>query len=404
MEFEVWWLAFIPIVFSLGWLAARLEYRASRKTADQMPASYFKGVNFLLTEQPDKAIDAFLEVASVDTQTVELHFALANLFRKKGEVDRAIRVHQFLTSREQIQPSDRERATYELGVDFLRAGILDRAEKAFTSLLSTGFKAQAARQLLELYELEKDWAKAIEQANRLREYGAHIPAADIAHFYCELAEQKRSAKDDEAARLNLQNALLTNPGNVRASLLLGEIYFEQGLFKEAIGQWRSAEQQNPWYLPLIGPKMWQAYTALGMKSEGLNALAEYGERYPSIDLLLVQVHAVEETQGADAAFELLRSSVRQRPSLMGLDRMLERQLKGLTDDERTRDLTLIRELIAKHTQRLERYRCQSCGFQAKKFYWQCPGCASWDSIVPRRAEELDFYPVTEKADRKPVSA
>lgn len=396
MEFETWWLMLAPLIFSLGWMAARLEKRSDASMRGQMPASYFKGVNFLLSEQPDKAIDAFLEVASIDTHTVELHFALANLFRKKGEIDRAIRVHQFLTTREQITPADREKATYELGVDFLRAGILDRAEHAFHSLAGTAMKAEASRQLLELYELEKAWDKAIAQADQLREYGAEVPAGDIAHFYCEMAAQFMEKSELDRAKIELQNALLTDPQNVRASLLLGDICFTQNRFEEAIGQWRAAERQNPWYLPLVGPNMWAAYTKLGKQEEGIAALLEYCNMYPSIDLLLVLSQAVEETKGPLAAFELLREQVRARPSLLGLDKLLEHQLRGKMDDERVQDLHLTRELISKHTQRLERYRCQSCGFQAKSFYWQCPGCANWDSIVPRRAEELDFYPVSAK--------
>ncbi|HEY1057590.1 MAG TPA: lipopolysaccharide assembly protein LapB [Limnobacter sp.] len=393
MEFETWWLVLIPVLFSLGWLAARLDRRSDESTQERVPTSYFKGVNFLLSEQPDKAIDAFLEVASIDTHTVELHFALANLFRKKGEVDRAIRVHQFLSTREQIKQSERERATYELGVDFLRAGILDRAEKAFFSLAATDLKADAARQLLELYELEKAWDKAIEQAEKLREFGAPIPSGDIAHFYCEQAQQAIEAGQFDDARRGLQNALLSEPKNVRASLLLGEIYFLQDRFEEAIAQWRSAEKQNPWYLPLVGPKMWEAFKRLNRMDEGIAALQTYCSMYPSIDLLLVLAKAIEEAKGPAAAFVLLRDQVRARPSLLGLDKLLEHQLRDMTDDERSQDLRLTRELISKHTQRLERYRCQHCGFQAKKFYWQCPGCAHWDSIVPRRAEELDFYPV-----------
>jgi lipopolysaccharide assembly protein B len=377
-------------------MAARLEKRSDASVRGQLPASYFKGVNFLLSEQPDKAIDAFLEVASIDTHTVELHFALANLFRKKGEIDRAIRLHQFLTTREQITPADREKATYELGVDFLRAGILDRAEQAFHSLSESAMKAEASRQLLELYELEKAWGKAIAQAHQLREYGADVPAGDIAHFYCELAAQCVDAGDLAKAKLELQNALLTDPQNVRASLLLGDIYFTHNQFEEALGQWRAAERQNPWYLPLVGSNMWVAFKKLDRQEEGIAALRAYCIAYPSIDLLLVLAQAVEETQGPLAAFELLRDQVRARPSLLGLDKLLEHQLRGQMDAERVKDLRLTRELISKHTQRLERYRCQSCGFQAKKFYWQCPGCANWDSIVPRRAEELDFYPMSAK--------
>ncbi|MFN4330256.1 MAG: lipopolysaccharide assembly protein LapB [Limnobacter sp.] len=396
MEFETWWLVLIPLLFSLGWLAARLDRRAHGGQQQPMPASYFKGVNFLLSEQPDKAIDAFLEVASIDTHTVELHFALANLFRKKGEIDRAIRVHQFLSTREQITQAERQRATYELGVDFLRAGILDRAEQAFNSLSESDLKADAARQLLELYELEKAWDKAIDQAQRLREFGAPIPSGDIAHFYCELAEQAMEQSQHDQAKTHLQSALLIEPKNVRASLLLGHMYFSQDRFDDAIAQWRAAEQQNPWYLPLVGPKMWEAFKRLGRMDEGIEALKNYGLMYPSIDLLLVLAKAVEEARGPDEAFSLLREQVRARPSLLGLDKLLEHQLRGVLDDERSRDLKLTRELISKHTQRLERYRCQHCGFQAKKFYWQCPGCAHWDSIVPRRAEELDFYPVPAK--------
>lgn len=393
MEFETWWLVLIPLLFSLGWLAARLERRSDDDTRDSLPSSYFRGVNFLLSEQPDKAIDAFLEVAAIDMHTVELHFALANLFRKKGEIDRAIRLHQFLSTREQITQNERERAIYELGVDFLRAGILDRAEQAFHRLEVSDLKADAARQLLELHELEKAWDKAIAQAKRLREFGAPIPAGDIAHFYCELAVQHIEQNELNRAQQELQSALQIESKNVRASLLLGEILYTQGFFEQAILQWRNAERQNPWYLPLVGLKMWEAFKQLGRHEEGIQALQAYGALYPSIDLLLVQAKALEEVHSAEAAFLLLRDQVRARPSLLGLDKLLEHQLRGMTDDDRMQDLRLTRELISKHTRRLERYRCQHCGFQAKSFYWQCPGCASWDSIVPRRAEELDFYPV-----------
>lgn len=396
MEFETWWLVLVPLIFSLGWWAARLDKRSDASVRGQLPSAYFKGVNFLLSEQPDKAIDAFLEVAAIDTNTVELHFALANLFRKKGEIDRAIRLHQFLTTREQITPSDREKATYELGVDFLRAGILDRAEQAFQSLLGSHMRAEGLRQLLDLHALEKAWEKAIAQAHKLDECGADVPAGDIAHFYCELATQFIDLGDFTHAKSELQKALDTNPQNVRASLLLGEIYFTQQQFADAIDQWRAAERQNPWYLPLVGANMWTAFKKLGREEDGISALREYCTMYPSIDLLLVLAQAVEDTKGTQAAFELLREQVRARPSLLGLDKLLEHQLRGKMDDERVQDLRLTRELISRHTQRLERYRCQSCGFQAKKFYWQCPGCAKWDSIVPRRAEELDFYPVSAK--------
>lgn len=397
MEFEFWWLLVLPLLFGLGWLAARQEYKGAAARQGELPASYFKGVNFLLKEQPDKAIDAFLEIAEIDTNTVELHFALANLFRKRGEIDRAIRVHQFLNSREQIASADRARATFELGVDFLRAGILDRAEEAFRSLEKTSMQIDAARQLLELYELEKDWSKAIDQSAILGRLGAQIPQADIAHFYCELAELSRKRKQFDDALHSLSKALEIEPQSVRASLMLGEIAYEKGNFDEAINCWKRAETQNPWYIPLIGQRMWEAYREMGNPTEGISLLEAYCSKYPSIDLLFVLTQATEEVNGSELALERLRGEVQKRPSLLGLDQLLQRQLQALQDGEGAEDLTLIRDLIAKHTQRLVRYRCQTCGFQAKQFHWQCPGCATWDSIVPRRSEELDFYPISAKS-------
>lgn len=396
MQFETWWLIVVPIVFSLGWVAARLESKSSQAEQNIVPASYFKGVNFLLNEQPDKAIDAFLEVAALDTTTVELHFALASLFRKKGEIDRAIRVHQFLAQREQVSQIDREKATFELGVDFLKAGILDRAEQALKSLEQSSIKSQAASQLLELYELEKDWHKAIHQATVLGQLGAEVPVSSISHFYCELAMQAIAQSQYQIAKEYLNTALKVNELSVRATLLLGEVSYQAGQYKQALDYWDQAENLNPWYLPLIGQKVWNAYVEINQQETGLQQLKQYCKKYPSIDLLLILVDATEQEHDQEAAFLLLRNEVQSRPSLLALDSLLERQLKNDLVADKQEDFQLIRELITRFTQRLERYRCQTCGFQAKQFYWQCPGCASWDSIVPRRAEELDFYPLNTK--------
>jgi len=397
MEFEFWWLLIFPVIFALGWFASRMDQRQAIAEARSMPKSYFKGVNFLLSEQPDRAVDAFLEAAQIDTETAELHFALANLFRKRGEIDRAIRLHQFLQDRTDLQESQRQQATYELGVDFLRAGILDRAEAAFKSLGDSRLAPKAARQLLELYELEKEWGKAIEQADRLRELGAPIPSRDLAHFYCEQAETAMQAHDVPMASKLLQAALLSRPDNVRCSLMLGELELSKGNLNEAIAQWRSAEKQNPWYLPLIGEHLWKAYEQKGDIEGGLTALEQYCTQYPSIDLLKVWFKALNDHRGPEEAYLRFRAEVRRMPSLLGLDKLLEVQLSQTDDDEKVQDLKLIRELMARHTNRLARFRCHSCGFQAKRFYWQCPGCAKWDAMIPRRVEELDFYPIPERS-------
>ncbi len=397
MEFEFWWLLSLPLLFALGWWAARIDYRQGLVEARIMPKSYFKGVNFLLSEQPDRAVDAFLEVAQIDTETAELHFALANLFRKRGEIDRAIRLHQFLHERSDLNNHQRHQVAYELGVDFLRAGILDRAETAFKSLENTFCAEKAALQLLALYELEKNWAQAIAQAGVLCKLNAPIPLQNLAHFYCELAQQCIQEKQSEQAQSFLKEALRVQPDSVRASLLLGQLALDQGHLDDAIVHWRHAEQQNPWYLPLVGENLWKAYELKGEIEEGLHALERYCTQYPSIDLLKVWLLALMQYRSVDYAYMRFRQAIQGMPSLLGLDRLLEVQLLQTHDEEKKQDIGLIRELMSRHTNRLGRFRCHACGFQAKHFYWQCPGCAKWDAMVPRRVEELDFYPITERS-------
>jgi lipopolysaccharide biosynthesis regulator YciM len=203
-------------------------------------------------------------------------------------------------------------------------------------------------------------------------------------------------QDSEGAITQLHAALEHQPNNVRASLMKGDIAFAKGLLDEAIANWRASEKQNPWYLPLVGPHLWKAYEAKGQIKEGLAALEGYSHTYPSIDLLKVWLDALIKHVDPETAYKKLRSEVRRVPSLLGLDQLLQMQLQFSDDEERTRDLKLIRELMSRHTDRLSRYRCQSCGFQAKQFYWQCPGCAHWDTITPRRVEELEFYPVPDQ--------
>ncbi|MFN7835021.1 MAG: lipopolysaccharide assembly protein LapB [Burkholderiaceae bacterium] len=401
MEFEVWWLLVVPLVFVLGWCAARFDLRQARKTAQTLPSSYFRGVNFLLNEQPDHAIDAFLEVANLNTETAELHFALANLFRKRGEVDRAIRIHESLKGRADLSEHHRLQAVYESGVDYLRAGILDRAEAAFESLRDTPRAAEASRKLLELYEIEKAWDKAIAEAGRLQSLDAPIKLSDIAHFHCELAEVALSDDDSIRAFEALSDALAVHPGSVRATLMMGEIALAHDDRDKAIEYWHASEKQNPWYLPLVGLHLWKAYEAKGAVAEGLAALERYCTDYPSIDLLKVWVDALLQNHGPHEAYARLRMQIRRLPSLLGLDRLLLMQIDSTDDEERRRDLVMMRELMARHTARLARFRCHICGFQAKQFYWQCPGCATWDSIIPRRVEELDFYPIP---DKPPVAA
>ncbi|WP_443110617.1 lipopolysaccharide assembly protein LapB, partial [Actinomadura sp. 3N407] len=269
MDFDLWWLLAIPLVFGLGWVAARLDARQLRTEQSSLPRSYFKGLNFLLNEQPDKAIDAFIEVARLDPETTELHFALGSLFRRRGETERAIRVHQNLVNRPDLPANERDHAMYELGQDFLRAGLLDRAEESLRMLMEGTFAEPAKRVLLELYEVEKEWRKAIDAARELQTLQGKDYAAQIAQFCCELAQEALQRKDVPTAIEWLERALQENPKNVRATIQLGDVAQGQGDTEGAIKRWRSIEQQNPAFLPLVAERLMKAYTQLGRAAEGL---------------------------------------------------------------------------------------------------------------------------------------
>jgi lipopolysaccharide biosynthesis regulator YciM len=235
MEFEFWWLLAFPLFFAFGWLAARVDIKQLLSESRAMPLSYFKGLNFLLNEQPDKAIEAFIEVVKVDPQTIELHFALGSLFRRRGEVERAIRMHENLLERADLAPEQKRLALYELAQDYLRAGLLDRAEELFGKLQGTQHEQQALKFLLEIYEQEKDWAKAIETSRKMDMVTGQSSAKDIANFYCELAAVEMTHSGWEAAQGYLREALNVNRKCARASILFGDIDMAQGRAESAIG-------------------------------------------------------------------------------------------------------------------------------------------------------------------------
>lgn len=394
MEFEYWWLGALPIFFGLGWLAARIDIKHLVSESRALPKSYFKGLNFLLNEQPDKAIEAFIEVVKVDPETVELHFALGSLFRRRGEYDRAIRMHQNLLERADLGADQKLSAMHELGQDYLKAGILDRAEEVFQKLVD-GRHAEAANKcLLEIYQAEKDWVKAIEMATRLSAAGAGGDgrAREISQYHCELAAIETTHSRTASARSHLESALEANRKSVRASMLLGDLERAAGGHAAAIESWKRIESQNPAFLALVAQRLLEAHRDSGKLDEGLTLLAGYLERYPSLDLLDAVFQSTLESKGAEAAYKLVRDELRRNPTLLGLDRLLEAQIIGAASPERRRDLELVRNLVHSHTRRLARYRCENCGFKARQFHWQCPGCGGWETYPPRRSEEFELAP------------
>jgi len=390
MELELWWLIGLPIIFfGLGWLAARIDIKQLLTESRALPTSYFRGLNFLINQQPDKAIEAFIEVVKVDPQTVELHFALGNLFRRRGEVERAIRMHQNLADRTDLATEQRVTALYELAQDYLKAGLLDRAEEMFLKLQDTPYEQVAFKFLLEIYEQEKDWLKAIDVSRRMDLITGQSSQREIAHFYCELAQTEITHSRADQARTYLQEALNINRKCVRAHILLGDIAAGARDIVEAIEFWKRIESQNPAYLPLAAERFLTAYRQLDRLDEGINLLRGYLARYPSLDMLNTVFQAILERDGPGRANELVRDELRKTPTLLGLDKLLEAQLLE-APLERRRDLELIRNLVHQHTRTLALYRCDSCGFKARHFYWHCPACHGWETYPPRRSEEREL--------------
>lgn len=391
MEIELWWLLALPVFFGLGWIAARIDINHLVRESSALPRSYFKGLNFLLNEQPDKAIEAFLEAARVDPETIELHFALGSLFRRRGEADRAIRVHQNLVDRDNLTEEQRLHALSELGQDFLKLGLLDRAEDIFVKLRGTSRNEEALRILLEIYQQEKEWQKAIEIAQLLPGHAGHEWVREVANFHCELANDALLAGNAEASLKHLEVALSVNRKCTRASILQGDMAMQRGDAAAAIEHWKRIEQQNPVYLALVAGKLMEAHRQLGKEAIGVQLLRNYLEHYSSLDLLDAVFQAEIGNANPAGAYVLVRDELRRNPTLQGLDKLIEAQLMTATPEQRG-DLELMKNLVHNHTRRVARYRCDNCGFKARQFYWRCPACGGWESYPPRRTEEFDLTP------------
>ncbi|WP_323016584.1 lipopolysaccharide assembly protein LapB [Castellaniella sp.] len=402
MDFEPWWLIIVPVLFGLGWLAARFDFRQMLSETRALPDSYFKGLNFLLNEEPDRAIDAFIEVAKLDPETTELHFALGSLFRRRGEIERAIRVHQSLLSREDLPLPDRENAQLELAQDFLKAGLLDRAEQGFQAIIHTRHAQEAIRALVRIYESEHDWPRAIDAVQQLRSR-VDEPVPQLAHYHCEQAQALLEADpinfDAVAQALDAADHAVKQNGTTPASetrvrLLRAQWSARRGDLESQRVYLQDVLGAAPDYAGLVAGPLLACYVTLGRGDEGLALLQAQYARVPTLDLFNVIFRALRTQAGADPAWAFAREALRAHPSLLGLDRLLEVELsqEGETPADNHlvpgADLGLLRSLIHKHTQRLDRYACSQCGFEARRYYWQCPGCNAWETYRPRRLEEI----------------
>ena len=394
LQIETWWLFALPIVFALGWVGARWDMRLEKRENEierlAQQKSTFKGLNLLLNEEPDKAIDALVQIAQLDPETTELHFALGSLFRRRGETERAIRVHQHLANREDLPSRHRDHAAYELGRDFLRAGLLDRAE---TSLNRVGTDSKygipAKESLLEMYQVEKDWAKAIISSNELEVLQGKSRQKEIAHFNCELAEEALRRKDIATAERHIDLAMQSVPSHPRATILRGDCFVAQNQLEKAVATWSLIAQNHPAYLALVADRWIDVHKALSKADEGLQVLVDSLKTQAGGELLDITFKHVMALRGVPQAEALMNEVMRHTPSLSAMALRVQARLtlaEVAQNDKAAQEFKASYGLLKQRTNTLARYTCGNCGFRARRFYWQCPGCNHWESYSPRRGE------------------
>ena len=379
-----WLWLLLPVAATSGWYAAKRRRPGDRRSSAQteLRNHYFRGVNYLLNEQPDKAIELFIRMLEVDSETVDTHLALGNLYRRRGEVDRAIRIHHNLIEGRSLGAEERSEALLELGQDYLSAGLLDRAEDVFQSLAEHPVHGvQALRQLIDIYEQEQDWDQAIASAKRLEAATQGELGTVIAHYCCEKAEGLISEDDPENALAAVRRALDLHRGCVRARLLEGDLRRARGEHQLALDAYLDVERQDPNYLPEVLPSVRECFEALDRRDELWRYLRHLIDAYGSVAATLALADLIREKQGLDSAAEFVAGQLEQRVSIRGLDYLLDLELRK-QGPRAPGHLELQRALTVALLDDRSLYQCGHCGFRAKSLHWRCPSCKHWNMIKP----------------------
>ncbi|MBN8480245.1 MAG: lipopolysaccharide assembly protein LapB [Xanthomonadales bacterium] len=373
----------LPLAALSGWYVARRgSERTSGARVSELSTNYFRGLNYLLNEQQDKAIEVFLKLAEYDRDTVETHLALGNLFRRRGEVDRAIRVHQNLIARPSLSEEQKTVVLLELGEDYMRAGLLDRAETLFTDLVAMNALAPTAlTHLVAIYQHERDWDKAIDHARKLEEATGEPQAALIAQFHCELADQARARQDWGESRAAIDAAFAAQPDCVRASMILGHVEAANNRLDAAIDAYEKVADHDVDYVPEILSPLLDCYARAQRMQRAEEFLLAINERYQGVSPVLALAKLYARTQGEARAIEFLTRQLRQRPSVRALMALIDVNLHNAEGEVRD-NLLIQRDLTRKLLEGQAVYRCTRCGFGAKAHHWQCPSCKSWGSVRP----------------------
>ncbi len=379
----VWLLLLLPLAAASGWLAGRSDRSGkSRKAGREIPSEYYRGLNFLLNEQPDKAIEVFIKVLEVDSETVETHLMLGSLFRRRGEVERATRIHQNLIARPNLDHGQRSNALYELSQDYLKAGLLDRAENLLLEYAEAERNSESAlKHLLYIYQQEKEWDQAIATAKRLARVSGKNNDEMIAHFYCEKAQEAISEQHYEEAGALLKQALSSDRTSVRATIMKGDIAQRLGDCRAALKHWQRIEKLDAQYLPEVLERMKSCYSDLDERQNWDAFLRSALHTEASIPVTLTLADEIEDREGPEQARQFITEELRNRPSMSGLAYLV--RLTGLLSSGQAKtDMEILQGMIEKAVHTRQGHVCQHCGFRAKAMHWQCPSCKRWNTVKP----------------------
>ncbi|BAW80248.1 tetratricopeptide repeat protein [Candidatus Nitrosoglobus terrae] len=379
-----WLLLLLPIAAASGWMAGKRSTESIKiENRSRLNAAYFSNLRYLLNEQPEKAIDSLLNTLEVDNEAIEPYLSLGNLFRHRGEIDRAIRIHQDLIDKSYLSQSQKRRVSLELGLDYMQAGMLDRAESLFLDIIKQESHTDIAiYQLLDIYQQKKDWYQAITIAQKLGEGSSEIIGTILAHFYCELAEQQYTQKRKTEAEKLIKQALISDWRCVRATLMQARLAIDDSNYRAAVHLLHQVEQQDPNYLSEILKPLLECYQHLGDADRFSYWLAEVLGRYPGYTpLVLARVKYLQQQGELREARQFLADQLRKQYSIEGLQYLLNLGMPKSIDSI-SELWKLMEEIVNDLLKAKSKYICGFCGFSGKYCHWQCPSCKRWGVIKP----------------------
>ena len=376
----------LPVAAAYGWYMGRRSAQQSKQDdASRLSRDYVTGVNFLLSNQQDKAVDLFLDMLKEDTGTVEAHLTLGNLFRSRGEVDRAIRIHQSLMESASLTYDQRLLAVQQLGRDYMAAGLYDRAEDMFKQLVDeTDFRLSALQQLLQIYQATSDWQSAIDVAERLVKLGKEKHRGDIANFWCELALQQMANSDMDKAMTLLKKGAAADRNSARVSIMMGRVWMEKGDYAKAVESLERVINQDKELVGETLDMLQTCYQQLGKLAEWEQFLRRCADENTGATAELMLAQILEQREGIESAQNYVTRQLERHPTMRVFHKLMDYHLNEAEEGRAKESLGVLRNMVGEQVRSKPRYRCQKCGFTAHTLYWHCPSCRSWSTIKPIR--------------------